>query len=137
MSLAKELSWKDDESAFEVLPLLVQSGFGRPSYFYEVPEDAVLEVPLTHPRHRDSQAWACAGTRCLPSVTCLGDRWWQLSGGTLQRLVMGTEIGSRTLGDTDRYSLLPAVAALFGLDARNDCTLWRDRALVGLSLAVV
>ncbi|MGJ5752075.1 stage II sporulation protein E [Streptomyces puniciscabiei] len=50
---------------------------------------------------------------------------------------MGTEIGSRNLADTDRYNLLPAVAELFGLDTRNERTLWRDRALVELNLAVL
>src|SRR5262245_15137067 len=50
---------------------------------------------------------------------------------------MGTEIGARNLADTDRYDLLPTVAARLGLDTSQDHTLWRDRALVELNVAVL
>ena len=50
---------------------------------------------------------------------------------------MGTEIGSRNLADTDRYDLLPTIAANLGLDTTTDRTLWRDRALVELNVAVL
>ncbi|MEV6009126.1 nitric oxide synthase oxygenase [Streptomyces sp. NPDC051976] len=137
VALARELGWKGGETPFEVLPLLVQPGSGRPE-FYEIPEDAVLEVPLSHPRH--------------PGFAALGLRWYAVPavcdmpleiGGVLYPAApfngwyMGTEIGSRNLADTDRYDLLPTVAALFGLDTANDRTLWRDRALVELNLAVL
>jgi nitric-oxide synthase len=50
---------------------------------------------------------------------------------------MGTEIGARNLADTDRYDLLPVVAARLGLDTSTDRTLWKDRALVELNRAVL
>jgi len=50
---------------------------------------------------------------------------------------MGTEIGSRSLADAHRYDLLPTVAANLGLDTTTDWTLWRDRALVELNVAVL
>jgi nitric-oxide synthase len=50
---------------------------------------------------------------------------------------MGTEIGARNLGDVNRYNLLPAVAELLGLDTSQEATLWRDRALVELNVAVL
>ncbi|MGW1916745.1 nitric oxide synthase oxygenase [Streptomyces sp. NPDC002076] len=79
----------------------------------------------------------------LPTLSdkVLSDRLAQLtSAGMIERhrtWCMGTEIGSRNLADTDRYNLLPAIAKLFGLDTRNERTLWRDRALVELNLAVL
>ncbi|MFI1092050.1 nitric oxide synthase oxygenase [Streptomyces sp. NPDC020917] len=138
VELAQELGWKGGETPFEVLPLLVQPGGGRRPEFYEIPEDAVLEVPLTHPRH--------------PEFGALGLRWYAVPavsdmsleiGGVIYPAApfngwyMGTEIGSRNLADADRYDLLPAVAALFGLDTASDRTLWRDRALVELNAAVL
>lgn len=138
VALAKELGWKGGETPFEVLPLLVQPGSGRPLEFYEVPEDAVLEVPLTHPRH---PGFAAMGLRWY-AVPAVCDMSLEIGGVTYPAApfngwYMGTEIGSRNLGDTDRYDLLPAVAALFGLDTGNDRTLWRDRALVELNVAVL
>src|SRR6185369_11746284 len=50
---------------------------------------------------------------------------------------MGTEIGARNFGDTYRYNLLPIVAQKMGLDTSTDRTLWRDRVLVELNVAVL
>ncbi len=50
---------------------------------------------------------------------------------------MGTEIGSRNLGDANRYNCLPDVAKLFGLDTRTAASLWKDRSLVELNRAVL
>jgi nitric-oxide synthase len=138
VALAKELGWKGGETPFEVLPLLVQPGSGRSPEFYEVPEDAVLEVPLSHPRH---PGFAAMGLRWY-AVPAVCDMSLEIGGvsypaAPFNGWYMGTEIGSRNLGDPDRYDLLPTVAALFGLDTGNDRTLWRDRALVELNLAVL
>ncbi|MBM9502966.1 nitric oxide synthase oxygenase [Actinacidiphila acididurans] len=139
VELAKELGWKGGETPFEVLPLLVQPGSGgRSPEFYEIPEDAVLEVPLTHPRH---PGFAALGLRWY-AVPAVCDMSLEIGGITYPAApfngwYMGTEIGSRNLGDTDRYDMLPAVAALFGLDTGSDRTLWRDRALVELNAAVL
>ena len=50
---------------------------------------------------------------------------------------MGAEIGARNLADADRYNMLPVVAARLGLDTTRESTLWRDRALVELNIAVL
>jgi nitric-oxide synthase len=50
---------------------------------------------------------------------------------------MGTEIGARNFGDTDRYDLVPEVAERMGLDTSDEATLWRDRALVEINRAVL
>lgn len=50
---------------------------------------------------------------------------------------MGTEIGCRDLGDINRYNMLEEVATRMGLDTKNPTTLWKDRAIVELNLAVL
>ena len=50
---------------------------------------------------------------------------------------LGTEVGARNLADENRYDLLPEIAKRLGLDVSNDRSLWRDRALVELNLAVL
>jgi nitric-oxide synthase len=50
---------------------------------------------------------------------------------------MGTEIAARNFADENRYNLLPTVAKMMGLDTSYDHTLWRDRAIVELNVAVL
>lgn len=50
---------------------------------------------------------------------------------------MGTEIGARNLADTNRYNLLPAVAELMELNTSRQASLWQDRTLVELNIAVL
>ena len=50
---------------------------------------------------------------------------------------MGTEIGARNLADHDRYNLLPAVAEMMKFDTSRNGTLWKDKALIELNVAVL
>jgi nitric-oxide synthase len=135
----RELGWRPSEprSAFDVLPLVIETVEEGPRLF-ELPADAVTEVPITHPE--------------LPWLTELGLRWHAVPAISNMRMViggvsypaapfngwyMGTEIGARNLADTDRYDLLPEIARRLELDTSTDATLWRDRALVELNRAVL
>jgi nitric-oxide synthase, bacterial len=135
--LAASLGWEGDGTAFDVLPLIVIDPEARLHQF-QVPRDAVLEVPIIHPEF----GWfAELGLRwyAVPLITDMyleagGIRypcapfngWYQAS----------TEVGVRNLGDPDRYNMLPAVAAGMGLDMSSVATLWPDRAAVELAVAV-
>ena len=134
----EQLGWQPRErTAFTVLPIAIQVGTGRPQLF-ELPADAVLEVPIRHPE--------------LPWFAELGLRWHALpvvSGMALEAgglrystapfngWYMGTEIGARNLSDPDRYDQLPAIARGLGLSTRSSTNLWRDRALLELNVAVL
>jgi len=124
-------------TAFDVLPLVVETAREGPTLF-ELPRDAVLEVPIIHPE--------------LPWLAELGLRWHAVPVISNMCLViggvpypaapfngwyMGTEIGARNLADEHRYDLLPRVAEGLGLDTGSEATLWRDRALVELNRAVL
>lgn len=138
---ARELGWKRDEEPFQVLPLMVQerpgSDASRPEW-YELPDDSVLEVPLSHPEH----AWfAELGLRWY-AVPAISDMILEIGGvrypaAPFNGWYMGTEIGARNLADTERLDLLPVVADRLGLDRSSERTLWRDRALVELNVAVL
>ena len=131
------LGWRGKGDRFDVLPLVIEGADGRPRTF-ELPEHAVVEVPITHPEH--------------PWFAELGLRWYAVPAIANMRLsiggvdyplapfngwYMGTEIGARNLADTDRYDQLPVVAARLGLDMSTSRTLWRDSALVELNRAVL
>lgn len=134
---ATSLGWQGKGSAFDLLPLILQTGADMPRLF-ELPETAVLEVPLTHPEF----AWfAELGLRwhAVPAISNM-----RLSiGGVDYPLApfsgwyMGTEIGARNLADANRYNQVPVVARRMGLDMTSESTLWRDRALLELNRAVL
>ncbi|MFI8823724.1 nitric oxide synthase oxygenase [Streptomyces sp. NPDC053431] len=135
---ARELGWKRDEEAFQVLPLMVRERPGTRPQWFELPDDAVREVPLRHPAH----AWfAALGLRWY-AVPAISDMVLEIGGvrypaAPFNGWYMGTEIGARNLADAERYDLLPVVADRLGLDRSSERTLWRDRAMVELNVAVL
>lgn len=129
--------WKGTGGAFDVLPWLIAGADGVP-VLHDTPRSLVLEVGLSHPDH--------------PWFESLGLRWHAVPfisdmvleiGGILYPAApfngwyMSTEVGARNLGDTDRYNLLPIIAARIGMDIKDRKILWRDRALVVLTEAVL
>lgn len=134
---AMSLGWRGKGTAFDVLPLILRREGERPIW-RELPPDAVLQVPIRHPRH----AWfADLGLRWYAHPAICDHSMWL---GGLRYAVAPfsgwytcTEVGARNLSDTDRYDVLPSVAAGLGLDTTSGRTLWRDRALVELLHAVL
>ncbi len=137
--LALSLGWPGGEPAgpFDVLPLIIRAAGGPPT-LHELPADAVLQVPLRHP----SLDWfGELGLRWY-AVPVITDMYLEAGGirypaAPFNGWYMCTEIGSRDLGDPARYNQLPAVAARMGLDVTSERSLWKDRALTELNLAVL
>jgi nitric-oxide synthase len=136
--LALRHGWRGGAGTrFDVLPLVIETARDGIELF-ELPPEAVLEVELSHPRY----PWfAGLGLRwhAVPVISAMdleigGIRY---PAAPFNGWYMGTEIGARNLADTDRYNLLPVVAAKMALDTSSDATLWRDRALVELNVAVL
>ncbi len=136
--ITRRFGWKGGKGTpFDILPLVIQMPNEQPRVF-ELPDDLVLEVPFSHPDY--------------PWFAELGLKWHALPVIANMRLeiggvsytaapfngwYMGTEIGARNFGDINRYNLLPIIAEKMGLDIHSDRTLWKDRALVELNVAVL
>ncbi|GLX51533.1 nitric oxide synthase oxygenase [Streptomyces hygroscopicus subsp. hygroscopicus] len=135
--VVRELGWSAPQGPFDVLPLVIETADDKPQLF-ELPSDLIREVPITHPDH--------------PQIASLALRWYAVPAISNMRLriggvdyplapfngwYMGTEIGARNLVDKDRFNLLPTIAECLGLDTSSETTLWRDRALVELNVAVL
>ncbi len=137
--MARDLGWQpgSQPGPFDVLPLVIQEA-GRAPTMHEIPADSVLEVPLRHPE--------------LDWFSQLGLRWYAVpvisdmhldAGGIrypaapFNGWYMCTEIGSRDLGDTCRYNQLPVIASWMGLRTDTERSLWKDRAMTELNLAVL
>jgi nitric-oxide synthase, bacterial len=135
---AVALGWRrpDPAGRFDILPLLVSAGDAEPEIF-ELPPDAVLEVPLSHPDHD----WFAELRLRWHAVPAISNMPLEVGGITYPAApfngwYLGTEIGARNLVDADRYDLLPVIAERLGLDTSSERTLWRDRALVEMVRAV-
>ena len=50
---------------------------------------------------------------------------------------MAPEVAARNFGDTYRFNMLEPVAKGMGLDTSSLSTLWKDKALVELNVAVL
>ncbi|GAC1360725.1 MAG: nitric oxide synthase oxygenase [Ktedonobacteraceae bacterium] len=134
------LGWhksQGQQGLFDVLPLVIQMP-DQPPRMFELPRDAILEVPLSHPEY-DWFAHLGLKWHALPVIS---DMRLEIGGisytaAPFNGYYMGTEIGARNLGDQQRYNLLPLIAECMGLNMRSDRTLWKDRALVELNVAVL
>lgn len=132
-----ERGWSGKGDAFDVLPLAIETPTDGLCLF-ELPESAVVEVPITHP---DFRWFAELGLR-WHAVPAISNMRLSIGGvhypcAPFNGWYMGAEIGARNFADVDRYNLLPVVATGLGLNMANEATLWRDRALVELNIAVL
>ena len=133
---AKELGWVGAGTPFDILPLMITDG--RDVRLFELPSEAVLEVDI---RHEDVDLFD-GRTIKWHAVPAIADMELEIGGLRFTSVpfngwYMETEIGARNLADTDRYALLPLVGRSLGLDTTKERSLWRDRALVELNIAVL
>lgn len=135
--VCQKLGWKGAGTQWDILPLVLSANGHDPDYF-DVPKEYILEIPLTHPTFEwfeelDLKWYA------LPAVSnmmfdCGGI---QFTAAPFNGWYMSTEIGCRNLCDTHRLNLCETVAQHMGLDTRTPVTLWKDKALVEVNLAVL
>jgi nitric-oxide synthase len=137
--LAEATGWRGGRPVgrFDILPLLVQEA-GASVTRHEFPADAILEVAIEHPEFR----WFSDLGLRWHAVPVISDMYLDIGGvcypaAPFNGWYMGTEIGSRNLGDSNRYAQLPIIAAHMGLTTHSDRSLWKDKALTELNLAVL
>ncbi|SFS79137.1 nitric oxide synthase oxygenase [Paenibacillus sp. 453mf] len=134
---ALRLGWEGEGTAYDVLPLIIEIHGEKPQLF-AIPKELVLEVPIRHPEYSTFEE---LGMKWY-AVPMISDMRLEIGGihypaAPFNGWYMGTEIGARNLADEFRYHMLPQVARLMGLDTSSERTLWKDKALVELNLAVL
>lgn len=137
--MAIELGWEPpkERGSFDLLPWIISGRSGCPKLF-PVAAAAIAEVPIQHP---ELKWFADLGIRWY-AVPVISDMCFRAAGtdytaAPFNGWYMGTEIGARNLADSYRYNLLPTIAKRMGLDTRNESSLWKDRALLELNVAVL
>lgn len=130
------LGWEPTYGMFDVLPLVIQIDDEAPQLF-TIPRVHILEVPITHPTYNFEALqlkWYAVPMIANMKLDVGGVSY---KAAPFNGWYMGTEIGARNFADEQRYNVLPAVAKLIGLDTSKQATLWKDRALVELNIAVL
>jgi nitric-oxide synthase len=127
----------ETRTPFDLLPVMVQTADGA-CHLHELSKDLVLEVMIEHP---DSAPFSTLGLKWY-AVPVISDMVLDIGGirfpaAPFNGWYMETEIGARNFGDQQRYNQLDAVADVMGFDRSNERTLWRDKALVELNVAVL
>ncbi|KAL2297502.1 hypothetical protein Nmel_016809 [Mimus melanotis] len=135
--LCIELGWKPKYGRFDVLPLVLQAN-GQDPEIFELPPEIVLQVPMEHPKYEwfkelELQWYALPAVASmllevggLEFTACPFNGWY-----------MGTEIGVRDFCDTQRYNILKEVGRRMGLETNKLSSLWKDRAVVEINVAVL
>lgn len=134
---AISLGWDGAGGDYDVLPLIIQAQ-GQAPALYVIPEQEIIEVQIEHPERTEI---AELGMRWY-GVPMIADMRVEIGGinypaAPFNGWYMETEIGARNFADAFRYNKLPAVAAALGLNMSSETTLWKDRALVELNVAVL
>jgi nitric-oxide synthase len=129
--LAREVGWPGGRPAgpFDILPLLVAEPGGQITR-HDLPGDAVLEVSIRHP---DFGWFTDLGLRWY-AVPVISDMYLDIGGVCYPAVpyngwYMCAEVGSR--------DQLPVIAEGMGLSTASDQTLWKDKAMIELNLAVL
>lgn len=135
--LCERLGWTGNGTPYDILPLVLSIGSNEKKW-YAIPEGLALEVPFSHPNY---PAFEQLGLQWY-AVPFVSDMLLEIGGicytaAPFNGWYMGTEIGARNLADKDRYNKLPEVARMMGLDTSSNASLWKDRALVELNVAVL
>ena len=135
--ICQSMGWKGSGTSFDILPLIIETP-EQPPKLFDLPQEIVMEMPITHP---DYPWFADLGLKwhALPAVSD-----WRLEIGGMSYTAapfngwyMSAEIGARNFGDAHRYNMLLIVAEKMGLNTRSKLSLWKDRALVELNIAVL
>ncbi len=136
--VALRMGWKGGKkTSFDILPVILQLPGQSPKLF-ELPNDVVKEVHLTHPDF----AWFDDLHLKWYALPLISDMRLEIGGisytaAPFSGWYMGTEIGARNLADNKRYNMLPVIAKRMGLDIGSERNLWKDQAMIELNKAVL
>lgn len=133
----ESLGWKSSYTAFDILPLVIQVGDDDPKWF-EIPEEKVLRVPISHPEY----SWFSKMNIQWYAIPMITDMRMEIGGisfpcAPFNGWYMLTEIAVRNLADAHRYNLLPQIAKQMQSDTKQARSLWKEKALVVLQEAVL
>ncbi|KAG8122710.1 hypothetical protein E2320_018261 [Naja naja] len=137
ITLCIQLGWRAKYGCFDVLPLVLQAD-GQDPELFELPPELILEVSMEHPTYEwfkdlDLKWYA------LPAVSnmLLEVGGLEFTACPFNGWYMGTEIGVRDFCDARRYNILQEVGRRMGLETNKLSSLWKDKAVIEVNIAVL
>ncbi|XP_067136813.1 nitric oxide synthase, inducible-like [Centruroides vittatus] len=135
--ICQRLGWKGRGGKYDILPWVLSSPDEGPQV-YDIPEELVLRIHLEHPNYpwfKDlGYQWYAVPAVANMMLDCGG---LTFTAAPFNGWYMGTEIGARDLCDPQRYNITEEVGSRLGIDTSNTSTLWKDRVLLEVNLAVL
>ncbi|MBD8068014.1 nitric oxide synthase oxygenase [Bacillus sp. PS06] len=133
----EELGWERDGTDYDILPIVIEIDGQAPKLF-QLPTEIISEVDIVHPQF---DWFKELGVKWY-GVPFISDMELEIGGirytaAPFNGWYMGTEIGARNLADQKRYNLLPIIADHMELDMSSNASLWKDKALLELNIAVL
>ncbi|XP_053560576.1 nitric oxide synthase, inducible isoform X2 [Bombina bombina] len=135
--LCIQLGWKPKYGRFEILPIVLQANGQDPEVF-EIPSELIPEVPLEHPTYEWFKEMNLRWYT-LPAVAnmLLEAGGIEFTACPFNGWYMGTEIGVRDFCDVQRYNVLEEVGKRLGLETHKLASLWKDKAVIEINVAVL
>lgn len=135
--ICQSLGWQGKYTPYDVLPLVIQTSMNH-SQIYPIPKHYIKEIEISHPNF----TWFSDLKLQWYAVPIISDMRLEIGGisypaAPFNGWYMGTEIGARNLADQARYNLLPIIAEKMGLNLSSNRSLWKDKALIELNIAVL
>ncbi|XP_037041463.1 nitric oxide synthase-like [Bradysia coprophila] len=132
-----QLGWKPARTNFDVLPLVLSANGNDPEYF-EYPKNFIIEVPLTHPKfdwfEKMNLKWYALPAVANMKLDCGG---LIFTGCVFTAWYTSYEIACRNLCEETRLNLMKPIGLKMGLNTRNSTSLWKDKVLVEVNVAVL
>lgn len=133
--LARRSGWTGGSGGpFDVLPLIIDVP-GYRTHLAELPAEAVVEIPLTHPGF----AWFAELGLRWPPVPVVSDLLIDIGGvrypAPFNGGFPGIGSGLRAFADPDRYDALPLLARRLDLHPGRTAEAWRAHALLEMHRA--
>jgi nitric-oxide synthase len=136
---ARRLGWRAPAvpGRFDLLPWVIETAYEDPT-LVRVPQELVREVALAHPAYPWFEELRLRW-HALPVISNMRLRVGGVdySCAPFNGHYLGDEIGTRNMGDRDRYDQLLPVAQRLGLDTSREDTLWREHAVLVINQAVL
>ncbi|XP_015277399.1 PREDICTED: nitric oxide synthase, inducible [Gekko japonicus] len=135
--LCIQLGWKAKYGRFDVLPLILQAN-GQDPELFELPPELVLEVSMEHPTYEWFRELGLKWY-AVPAVSnmLLEVGGLEFTACPFNGWYLGTEIGVRDYCDVHRYNILQEVGRRMGLETNKPSSLWKDRAVTEVNVAVL
>nr|XP_056721020.1 nitric oxide synthase, inducible [Euleptes europaea] len=135
--LCIQLGWKPKYGCFDVLPLILQAN-GQDPELFELPPELILEVSMEHPTYEWFKELGLKWY-AVPAVSnmLLEVGGLEFTACPFNGWYLGTEIGVRDYCDAQRYNILQEVGRKMGLETNKLSSLWKDRAVIEVNVAVL